>query len=187
MIAYNDLYELLRKEKFSENLQALPKNFFEDVSEYLNEKKEQSAMSSDMFADSVAKTKKQLENFIAIFKEMMLRRKKKLLNLVFVAAETGIMKRDYENMLSLERELFEKMVKSFEESEKELSRVFTSKKLEEKKKQRMVIFNQNVEQFVDLFGKPIGPFTSGELANLENEVAEILVSGGKAAFVDENA
>ena len=184
MITYNDLYELLRKEKFSENLQMLQKNFLEEVSEYLAEKREQSAMESDMFAESVAKTKKQLENSIAIFKELMLRRKKKLLNLVFVAAETGIMKKDYENMLSLERELFEKMVKSFEESEKELSGVFFSKKVEEKK-HRMIIFNQDVEQFVDLSGNAIGPFASGALANLESEVAEILVSGGKAGFVDE--
>ena len=58
--------------------------------------------------------------------------------------------------------------------------------IEEKKKNRMIIFNQNVGQFVDLFGNTAGPFASGELANLENEVAEILVSGGKAAFVDEN-
>lgn len=184
MLTYNDLYELLRKEKFNENLQALPKNFLLDVSEYLNEKKEQSSMESNLFVDSVAKTKKQLENSVAIFKELMLRRKKKLLNLVFVAAETGIMKRDYENMLSLERELFEKMVKSFEESDKELSSVFVQKKLETKK-HRMVIFNQDVEQFVDLFGNTAGPFAAGELANLENEVAEILVSGGKAGFVDE--
>src|SRR3989344_4759619 len=186
MITYNDLYEMLRKEKFSENLQSWPKNFLEDISAYLSEKKEQSEMNSDIFADSVAKTKKQLENFIAIFNELMLRRKKKLLNLVFVAAETGIMKRDYENMLTLERELFEKMVKAFEESEKELAKVFSLKKIEEKKKNRMIIFNQNVGQFVDLFGNTAGPFASGELANLENEVAEILVSGGKAAFVDEN-
>jgi DNA replication initiation complex subunit (GINS family) len=186
MLTYNDLYELLRKEKFSETLQQLPKNFLIDVAEYLNEKKEQSAMDSNLFTDSVAKTKKQLENSIAIFKEMMLRRKKKLLNLVFVAAETGIMKRDYENMLGLERELFEKMVKSFEESEKELSNVFIQKKTDEKKKNRMIIFNQDVEQFVDLLGNTAGPFASGELANIENEVAEILVSGGKASFVDES-
>lgn len=184
MLTYNDLYELLRKEKFSEALQALQKDFLTEVSEYFAEKREQSAMSNDLFADSVAKTKKQLENSIAIFKELMFRRKKKLLNLVFVAAETGIMKRDYENMLPLERELFEKMVKSFEESEKELSRVFFSKKTDGKKEHRMIIFNQAVEQFVDLLGNATGPFTSGELANLDSEVAEILVSGGKASFVD---
>ncbi len=185
MLTYNDLYELLRKEKFNENLQALPKNFLSDVSDYLNDKKEQSSVESNLFMDSVAKTKKQLENSIAIFRELMLRRKKKLLNLVFVAAETGIMKRDYENMLALERDLFEKMVKSFEESEKELSNVFVAKRVEDFKKNRMIIFNQDVEQFVDLFGNFAGPFASGELANLEREVAEILVSGGKASFVDE--
>jgi len=186
MITYNDLYELLRKEKFSETLQLLPKNFLQDVSEYLADKKEQSAMDSSLFSDSVAKTKKQLENSIAIFKELTLRRKKKLLNLVFVAAETGIMKRDYENMLAMERELFEKMVKSFEESEKELSNVFIHKKSDEQKKLRMIIFNQDIEQFVDLFGNTLGPFASGELANLGSDVAEIFVSGGKASFVDEN-
>jgi DNA replication initiation complex subunit (GINS family) len=185
MLTYNDLYEILRKEKFSEGLQTLPKNFLEDTSEYLSDKKEQSAKEGDLFADSIAKSKKQLENSIAIFKELMLRRKKKLLNLVFVAAETGIMKRDYENMLPFERELFEKMVKAFEDSDKQLSSVFSSKKSDEAKKHRMIIFNQDVEQFVDLSGNLAGPFAGGELANLENSVAEILVSSGKANFVDE--
>jgi len=186
MLTYNDLYEILRKEKFNEVLQSLPRNFLDDVAEYLNEKKEQSEKESSLFTDSVAKTKKQLENSIAIFKELILRRKKKLLNLVFVAAETGIMKRDYENMLTFERELFEKMVKAFEDSDKEMSNIFISKKNDDSKKFRMVIFNQDVEQFVDMTGSLTGPFASGVLVNLDNEVAEILVSGGKASFVDES-
>ena len=91
MISYNDLYELLRKERFSETLQLLPKSFLEDVAIYMGERKAESSGSDGMFADSVAKARKQFENAIAIFKELMMRRKKKLLNLVFVAAETGIM------------------------------------------------------------------------------------------------
>jgi DNA replication initiation complex subunit (GINS family) len=185
MLTYNDLYELLRKEKFNEALQLLPKNFLEDMSEYLSEKREQSEKDDSLFTDSIAKTKKQLENSIAIFKELVLRRKKKLLNLVFVAAETGIMKRDYENMLPFERDLFEKMVKAFEESDKEMMSIFALKKTEGGKKYRMIIFNQDVEQFVDMAGGLAGPFAAGELVNLESDVAEILVSGGKAGFVDE--
>ena len=50
----------------------------------------------------------------------------------------------------------------------------------------MVIFTQDVEQFVDMNGKALGPFASGELANLNVEVAGIFVSGGKAGFVDED-
>ena len=55
---------------------------------------------------------------MAIFKELVLRRKKKLLNLVFVAAETGIMKRDYENMLQFEKEIFDRLIKAFEEGDR---------------------------------------------------------------------
>ena len=94
MISYNELYEILRKEKFSDSLQPLPKNFLDDISQYISEKKEQSD-GEDMFSESGLKMKKQLENSISLFKEILAKRKKKLLNLVFVAAETGIMKRDY--------------------------------------------------------------------------------------------
>lgn len=187
MISYNDLYEILRKEKYSETLQQLSKSFLDEVREYLRDKKEQAMQESDMFQDSVAKAKKQLENSIAIFKELILRRKKKLLNLVFVAAETGIMKRDYDNMLSFEKDIFDKLVKAFEEGDRELTMSMNGRREnEEKEKNKMILFNDNVEQFVDMSGKALGPFKTGELANLDSHVSEILVSGGKAQFVDEN-
>ena len=68
MLNYNDVYEILRKEKYSEILQPLPKDFLKDVGEYLNDRKEQSAKDEDMFNESVLKNKKQLENSIALFK-----------------------------------------------------------------------------------------------------------------------
>ena len=165
MLAYNELYEILRKEKYNDTLQLLPKNFVDEVSLYLNEKKEQSMKDDDMFADAVLKSKKQLENSIAIFKELILRRKKKLLNLVFVAAETGIMKRDYENMMPFERDVFDKLIRAFDEGDKELLKLMNGKKNEESDKDRkkMILFNQGVEQFVDMNGKIIGPFASGSL------------------------
>ena len=55
-----------------------------------------------------------------------------------------------------------------------------------KDKNKMILFNQNVEQFVDMTGNLVGPFVSGELANLDSQVSEILVQGGKARFMDEN-
>lgn len=183
MLSYNDLYEILRKEKYSEGLQQLPKGFVNDISEYLEERKNESAREDDLFFDNLLKAKKQFENSIAIFKELMRIRKKKILNLVFVATETGIMKRDYENMLDVEKGVFDKLVKNYEDCDKEINRMMNGKKKEEKF--RMIMFNQPVEQFVDMSGKLIGPFASGELANLDSNVAEIFVSGGKASFVDE--
>ncbi len=183
MISYNELYEILRKEKYSENLQLLPGKFVEGVAEYLNEKRSQLIQEDDMFEDSIIRSKKQLENSIAIFKELILRRKKKLLNLVFIAAETGIMKRDFDNMLAFEKDIFEKLVKALEEGDKELTRLINSKKIDDKNK--MILFTQDVEQFVDMSGNTVGPFSSGSLANLENNVSDILVSAGKAQLVDQ--
>jgi len=185
MISYNDVYELLRKEKYSEVLQSLPKNFIDDFNEYIQDKKEQSVQEDNLFVDSVAKNKKQLENSVALFKELMLRRKKKILALVFVAAETGIMKRDYENMLGFERDIFDKLVRAFDEGEKELNRLLNGTKKGEKELNRMIIFTENVEQFVDMTGGIVGPYSSGQLANLDARVSELFVSSGKAKFVDE--
>ena len=66
----------------------------------MKEKKEIASKQDDDFSDVIIKTKKQLENAITLFKELMLRRRKKILNLILIAAETGISKQDFENMLN---------------------------------------------------------------------------------------
>ena len=90
MITYNDIYEAARKERYSTPLQPISKNFVEEVANYLREKKEIASKQDDDFSDVIIKTKKQLENAMTLFKELMLRRRKKILNLVLIAAETGI-------------------------------------------------------------------------------------------------
>lgn len=186
MIGYNDLYDLLRKEKYSDTLQPLPKKFLEEFKEYVQENSSHSSAENNLFSNSDTKTKKQLENAISIFRELILKRKKKILNLVFVATETGIMKRDYENMLSIEKEIFDRLVKTFEDGDKEISRALNNQENKKQSDKRMIIFTQNVEEFVNHDGAAIGPFKSGELANLNAEIAKILVEGEKASFVDES-
>lgn len=182
MLNYNDLYELLRKEKYSESLQLLDKAFLNELGEYLRTLRENISQESDFLSGS-SQGKKQLENSISLFKGLMLRRKKKLLQLVFVAAETGIMKRDYENMLEFEKKMFENLVKACEDGDKDLGKMLTGTK--ESENSKMIIFSEGVEQFVDMNGKIIGPFGKGDLVNLDSRVADILVSSGKANFVDE--
>ncbi len=185
MLTYQDLFEIVRKEKYSEMLQQLPKNFHLEFVDYLQSKKEASPSETDLFMDSTLKAKKQLENSLALFKELILRRKRKLLNLVFVAAETGLLKRDFENMLPFEQALFEKLVKAFEEGERELTQLLQGKRELPLNKNSLILFTQNIEQFVDMSGRPVGPFNAGQLANLEKDVSQILVSSGKANYVDE--
>jgi len=183
MITYNDIYEALRREKYSEQLQQLPRNFVNEVSDYLKEKKEVTEKKDDIFSDAIIKTKKQFENAISIFKEIFLRRKKKLLQLSFIARETGISKRDFENMLDFEREMFDKIVKGLEDADKEISDLINGK--QENKVNVLVVFKDDVEEFLDLNGEKIGPFGKGEMSNLPEEIVNILKDAGKVELVDD--
>ena len=185
MLDYNSLYEILRKERNSEILQPLPKTFLSDFSEYLKEQNNHLSVQTNLFSDQLIKTKKQVENSHSLLKEIIRIRKKKLLNLSLIATETGIMKRDFENMLPVEREMFESLIKTFERGDKEMSKLLSSD--EQKNDQnKMIIFKKEVEQFIDHAGKAVGPFKTGELANLNSDVAQILVGEEKAVLVDEN-
>lgn len=187
MITYNDLYECLRKERYSEQLQPLSKKFVFDVSDYISEKKKLSTQKDDVFSEEVSKIKKQLENSSSIFKELMLLRKKKLLGLVFVASETGISKRDFENMLDFEKELFDNIMISIQQAEKTLSSEFMNGTMEnEENLMKLILFTENVDEFMGMDGKVLGPFKKDDIVNLPKQIAQILVSDRKAEVVLED-
>ena len=162
----------------------MPKNFIAEVSDYFKDKKEIASKEDDVFSDVIIKTKKQLENAITLFKELMLRRRKKMLNLVLIAAETGISKQDFENMLNIEKELFEELMKCIEINDKKLAQNLSGKK-EQELKNEMIVFNDSVEEFVGLDGERVGPFQKGQIANLPREIAQILIADGKAEIIEE--
>ena len=184
MITYTDIYEAARKERYSEQLQSLGKNFVEEVAEYLRDKKEIASKEDDVFSDAIAKTKKQLENAVTLFNELMLRRRKKILSLVLIAAETGISKQDFENMLNFERGLFEEMMKCMDYTDKKLKEILSGKKQIEDKNE-LIIFRTGVEEFMDLEGGKLGPFEKGQMANISKDIAKILIDDGKADVVEK--
>lgn len=183
MITYNDVYEAARKERYSEQLQKLPKNFIEEIAGYVRDKKEIASKEKDDFSDVVTKTKKQLENALTLFKELMVRRRKKILNLVLIAAETGISRQDFENMLALEKDLFEELMKDVDVADKRLDSLLNGGVTEEKKNE-MISFKEGVDEFLGFDGNKLGPFEKGQIANIPKEVAKILVDDGKAEVVE---
>lgn len=185
MITYNELYEALRKERYSEQLQPIPKNFIKEVADYLKDKKEIANKDNDEFSDTIIKTKKQYENSIAIFRELILRRKKKILELAFVATETGISKRDFENMLAVEKESFDGIIKALEKGDKKITQLLKGADEEEKLTNKMIVFVQDTEEFLDLEGNMMGPFKKGDVANIPQEIANILIVDKKAENVEE--
>ena len=182
MITFNDIYEASKKERYSEKLQELPEKFILDVAEYLKEKKKISLKNDDDFSEIVIKTKKQLENAGIYFKEMMNRRRRKILNLVLIAAETGFSKRDFDNMLNSEKELFENLMKCTESFDKGINAVLNSTKAKINENEK-IVFKEEVGEFVDLEGKKIGGFKKDEVDELPKQIADILIKDGKAEVV----
>jgi DNA replication initiation complex subunit (GINS family) len=184
MITYNDIYEANRKEKYSDKLEFLPKNFLQEVASYIKEKKEIAGKDDDLFSDVILKTKKQLENALLLFKELMRQRRKKLLQLAFVASETGISKRDYDHMLDVEKKLFESIMKSVEQAEREIQ---SEMRMQNKNNTSMLLIlcTSPIESFLGLDGEKLGPYAQGQIVNLPKQIAEILIADNKAEIVEE--
>ncbi|PIO07548.1 hypothetical protein COU59_03265 [Candidatus Pacearchaeota archaeon CG10_big_fil_rev_8_21_14_0_10_34_12] len=178
MITYKDIYDIARNERYSKELQKLPASFIEDVSDYLREKKEAATRESDDISDMVTKTKKQLENAVTLFKELIIRRRKKILDLVLIASETGISKKDFDNMFGFEKELFDSLMNSVKLADGTMSEILNGKgKVNGGEK---IVFKENVGELMDLTGEKIGPFKKDDVAELSKEIAKILVDDGKA-------
>jgi DNA replication factor GINS len=185
MIAYNDIYEAARKERYSEQLQPIPKNFISEVAKYLKDKKEIASKNSEDFSDVIIKTKKQLENATTLFKELIIRRRKKILSLVLVATETGISKQDFENMFSIEKELFEELMNCMDISEKKLTESLNGGRSEITKNNDLIVFIEDVDEFLGVDGEKMGPYIKGDIANIPKDIAKILLDNSKAQIIDK--
>jgi len=176
MLTFSDIYEAMRKEKYSENLQILPRKFLVEAAEYFKEKKEFLGKEDDLFSDVAIKNKKKLENAVSSFRDLLRIRKKKILNLAFIASQVGISKKDFENLLSFEKDLFEELVKSLERAEKNQN-ADMSGSVKDERRHRLVRF---------LDGSDVGPFAKGEVANLESEIVEILEKDKRVEVIEED-
>ena len=169
MITYNDIYEAARKERYSEQLQAIPKNFISEVAKYIRDKKEIASKENDDFSEVIVKTKKQLENATTLFKELIIRRRKKILNLVLIATETGISKQDFENMLTIEKELFEGLMSCMDSSEKKLNELLNGIRGEVTRNNDLVIFIEDVDEFLGADEDKMGPYKKGILQTYQKK------------------
>ncbi len=186
MITYQEIYDILRKEKYNEPLQDLPASFLKELAMYLEDKKQiLSKSETSLFSDTLKVTRKQLDNTVSLIKEIFSIRNKKVLNLSFTAAITGVSKRDTEHLLDHEKLLFEQTVKQLEENQKFLLLYFEGKVEKEKDLKNLFLrFKQEVPAFLLPDGSEIGPFKTGDVANLPKEIASIILADKKAVEID---
>ena len=89
VITYETLFELLKREKDTTDLQKLEPNFFNYFVDYLNEKKNMLNKEDTLFSyDEKKKVEKQIENAKRIIKEIYESREKKILNIALMKSRT---------------------------------------------------------------------------------------------------
>ena len=177
MLKYEELYEILRREKTNDSLQKISTDFIKSFSELIHENKRNITSNGDFFSEEIVRDKKQYENSMVLFKELMLRRKKKLLNLVFIANETSVLKKDFENMLPFEKDLFDSLLNSVEQNDKLISMLLLNGNASS---ESSILIIEDVEPFIGMSGESIGPFKKGQSVMLSKDIADILVGSSKA-------
>lgn len=181
MMRYEELYDFLRKEKSNETLQKLPIDFVKIFAEFIHEHKRTITKNGDFFSDEIVREKKQYENSMTLFKELILRRKKKILNLVFVATETGVMKKDFDDMLSFEKTLFEQLLSIVDQTDKLIATLLLNGAYALQDVNILIV--DDVEPFIGLNGESLGPYKKGDSVTMDRRVTDILVNGQKAIIV----
>ena len=198
IMTFEALYDILRREKYNQELQTLDKNFFDKVVRYLNEKKlilDSQQQKNSIFASTeIEKTKKQLESANKILKELYEKRENKIIQLAISFSKTDE-KPDLSALLNEEIEFFNSLNEIlnlyrngilFRLLNHEIPRIFKEDKPKElkshykEKENKLLTFIKDIPKFIGDDLCIYGPFQKEDMASLPKEIAEILITKGGA-------
>ena len=203
-ITYETLFELLKREKDTTDLQKLEPNFFNYFVDYLNEKKNMLNKEDTLFSyDEKKKVEKQIENAKRIIKEIYERREKKILNIALMKSRTKSNVIDTSALLENEKMFFDEIVKVLNLFRNEvINNIITgeyaskaaveSEKKDEKnmpgedKSTKIVRFLYAVPKFVGKELEEYGPFAEEDISKLPGEIADVLITQGNAEEITES-
>ena len=212
-ITYETLFELLKREKDTSDLQKLEPSFFDNFVEYLNEKKDMLNRDDALFSyDEKKKVEKQIDNARRLIKEIYERREKKILNIALIKSRTKSHVIDISSLLDNEKKFLEeveKVLNSYRENViyniiegKPVSQIKHQEKYvkeeinaannaandaeEESKTTKLVRFLYSIPKFVGTELEEYGPFAEEDIANLPAEIADLLIGKGKVEEIKEN-
>src|SRR3989344_2016845 len=195
VITYEELYEILRMEKFRTDLQKLPNNFLETVKNYLEEKSRivEKQKASPMFLSELSSTQRQLENVRKIIKEIYDRRETKILQNAVFSSQSGA--RELPNLLEHEKEFYDSLLETLSSFRKgvlinllanneiESPKPKSIKNQPEEEFSQILRFKEAVPRFVAENLRPYGPFDVEDVAVVPSHASKILVDKKKADVI----
>ncbi len=199
IITYENLYEILRREKFRTELQKLEPNFFEQVKKYIDEKRAilqvQKTKDSIFASTEVEKTKIQLKNIQKILKELYDKREGKIVQLALFHSRS-LKEVNMEPLLEQEKEFYKTIKNALDSSrslilmdllaEREI--ICKQKSLKTTKNQDSIKLRllKDVPEFVGPDLKTYGPYKKDKVLEIKNEIANMLITQ-KQAEKNENS
>ena len=210
VITHETLFEMLKREKDRTELQKLDASSFNDVVNYIKDKRKIIGGNDALFsADDRKKTEKQIENVRRILKDLYDKREKKVIGMALDKSRTKSNVIDTSALLKEERMLFDSLAGMFDrfregilynllnesfpsieenknpENNKEKNIADKEIKNGIRKDTKLVRFVNPVPKFIGEELEEYGPFEEEDIANLPGEIADVLISKGRAEEIRE--
>ena len=181
-LTIQDLYRFYLEEKSKKGLQPLPLEFYKLAAELMKELKEKLEEAKKVgdeeliikYDDAYVTARKYL-------KDLLYLRLKKMLNLLLVVMDISD-ELDIE-FLPAEKKIFKELVAAVNEYREIVQSVLKGEYNEEITKYKAVVLKIDLPSFVWEDEKVYGPFSKGDIAILEEELAKYLVDTNKAEFL----
>jgi len=164
-ITFELIRSIQREEQRGPKLTKLPEDFYKNVENYLQQKR--NAENRKVVLET--------KNVERLIEDIFNRRERKILNQAIIAARTSI---PPENLTEEEKEFFDALVKSIKERRKEVLNHILAEKKEELV--TMIVFNEDTPAFMGADEKTYGPFKKGDIAKLPEENIRVLIEQGMA-------
>lgn len=165
-ISFELIRKIQREEQRVPKLTKLPEDFYDSLSAYLDQKR---------MMKEERRTALEMKNIELLLEDIFNRRERKILNFAIIAARTGI---PPENLSEEENEFFNKIVITIKQRRNEGLKKMLGERKEELA--TLIVFKEEVPEFVALDEKTYGPFKKGDIAKLPEENMRVLIERGMA-------
>lgn len=211
-MTFETLYEILRKEKFRQELQKLDEKFFENLVNYLQEKQAilDSQQKKSIFSQEKERTQQELSNIRKMIKELYEKREQKIIQLAMLSTRTNNAA-NTASMLKQEQILFSKIKERLTSQRNEvLNSLLEAKipkikpsgnlnaghllydrkikpkdiKTEKQDTTKLIRFIHSIPKFVAEDMQIYGPYIDEDVANLPAQTANLLITKNKAEAIE---
>ena len=187
--SYEDLYEILRAEKYSTDLQPINKEEFRKINAYFKSKEEFLLKQKEVnFDDAAEKTKTELDNAKRALKDLYDKRERKVISRALFTARGGFKLKDTTNMMFSEEKIYYALLELIKQSSEEFFSFLNQSFAEDQPKPlkenfKRVKLLESIPELMDTKLNRHGPFIAETEVELPAELAELLLRQGKASEI----